>query len=51
MYSELDIQDKKIKELQKLVNIFRNQFLARRGITNKCREKNQNRIEDDIEDN
>lgn len=49
MYNELDIQDKKIKELEKIVNIYRNQYLVRKGITNKCREKTQKTIENDIE--
>ena len=48
MTKELDVQDKKIQELQKLVNIYRNQYLVRKGITNKCREKTQNKLEDDI---
>lgn len=50
MYEELEVQDMKIRELEKIVNIFRNQYLVRRGITNKCREKNQQKIEKDIND-
>lgn len=50
MYEELEVQDRKIQELEKIVKIFRNQYLVRRGITNKCREKNQQKIEKDIED-
>ena len=50
MYEELEVQDRKISELEKIVKIFRNQYLVRRGITNKCREKNQQKIEKDIED-
>ena len=50
MYEELEVQDRKISELEKIVKIFRNQYLVRRGITNKCREKNQQKIEKDIDD-
>ena len=48
MNEELQLQDKKIRELEKLAKTLRNQYLVRKGVTNKCREKTQNQLESDI---
>lgn len=48
MNKELELQDRKIRELEKLVKSLRNQYLLRKGVTNKCREKTQNQLESDV---
>ena len=48
MNKEIELQERKIKELEKLAKQMRNQYLVRKGVTNKCREKTQDQLESDI---